>query len=181
MYWSEPLNKTNADKRNYQYEAECLRHVAERAESQWATLADVAVRYDDTAAYEVPNQYVRLLQWLHTPGRKLLKMDEPPHELLSRLADAPWAYEPNIPSRAQIQQALTKHGSVDPEYWGLLNATLAHRGYRSEACQAYYPQLYYGYWVPFAQRSDKPHQQLSDEELAEVERFREGLLYLPKP
>lgn len=181
MYWSEPLNKANADKRNRQYEAECLYYVAERADSQWADLASAAVSDEDSPAYEIPNQYVRLLKWLDTPGRKLLKMAEPPHELLRRLAYAPWAYSPNVPSRGQIRQARTEHGPAEAEYWGLLNATLAHRGYRSKACQAYYPQLFYGYWVPFAEPSDKPHRQLSEEELAQVEHLREGPLYLPRP
>ena len=162
VYWSEPFNKSNADKRNRQYEAECLHYVAQQADSQWAELASAAVRYDDTTAYEIPNQHVRLLQWLLTPGRKLLKMDEPPHELLRRLAR-------------------TEHGSVEPEYSGLLNATLAHRGYNSKACQHFYPQLFHGYWVPFAQPSDRPPQQLSEEELAQVEHLREGPLYLPRP
>ena len=181
MDWSEPFNKANANKRNYQYEAECLYLAAERADPQWADLASAAVTHDDTTAYEIPNQYIRLLQWLHTPGRKIMKMDEPPHELLRRLEHAPWAYDPNVPSRAQIRQAGTEHGPAQPEYWGLLNATLAHRGYRSEACQAYYPQLFYGYWVPLTEPFSGPHRQLSEEELAQVEHLREGPLYLPKP
>ena len=181
MYWSEPMNKTNAEKRNDQYEGKCLKQAADAADSRWDELASAAVQYDDDTAYDTPNQYVRVLQWMDTPGQKLLETENPPHETLKRLANAPWAYDGNIPSRERMKEAATEHGPVEPEYWGLLNATLAHRGSRIESCQSYYPQLYYGYWVPFAKRIDEPPEQLSDEETAEVERIRNGPIYLPRP
>ena len=182
MYWAEPFNKANADKRNRQYEAECLRRVAERADYQWASLAEAAVRYDDTTAYEIPNQYVRLLQWLHTPGRKLLKMDERPRELMRRMAFDPdavdYAGNSNIPERRELSRLTKLHGPSITEHWGLFAAV---GGYGFKACQHFYPQLFHGYWVPFAQPSDQPPQQLSDEELAQVKHLREGPLYLPRP
>ncbi len=182
VYWSEPFNKANADKRNRKYEAECLRHVAQSADYQWASLAEAAVRYDDTTAYEIPNQYVRLLQWLHTPGRKLLKKDEPPHELLRRIALDPdaaaYARNSNIPERRELSRLTELNGPSVTEHWGLLTAV---HTYGREACRHFYPQLFYGYWVPFTEPSDRPPQQLSEEELAQVEHLREGPLYLPKP
>ena len=174
MYWSEPLTKANADKRNLQYEAECLRRTASRADSEWDKLAQAAVQYDDSAAYETPNQYVRVLRWLNTSGSELLAMNDPPYELLKRLSDEPYAYDPNVPTKNGI-------AGSNAEWWNLLSATLAHRSNPTSACLIYYPQLYYGYWVPFTERSDEPPEQLSGEEITEVERLREGPLYLPRP
>ena len=62
-----------------------------------------------------------------------------------------------------------------------MNAALIGQGYGIDECKFYYPQLYYGYWVPFAEPSDDPPKQLSQEEVTEIERLREGPLYLPKP
>ena len=127
--------------------------------------------------YEVPDQYTRILRWLDTPGQELLHMDEPPYETLKRLSDKPWAYGTDI-----------RNGKEDPEFdvqrLGILHMTLAHRsnnGERVDACRYYYPQLFYGYWLPFTERPAEPPEQLSDEQIAEVERLREGPLYLPRP
>ena len=49
-------------------------------------------------------------------------------------------------------------------------------------CGAYfYPQLYYRYWEPFTEHSDWPTKQLSSHEISEIQRLREGPLYLPRP
>ena len=174
MYWSEPLNEANADKRNLQYAAECLNAAAQRADSEWDKLAQAAVQYDDSAAYETPNQYVRVLKWLDTSGSQLLTMNEPPYKLLRRLSNEPYTYNQNVPTKDGI-------AGFNAEWWNLLSATLAHRSNPIQSCLIYYPQLYYGYWVPITERSAEPPDQLSAEELAEVERLREGPLYLPRP
>ena len=171
MYWSELLSKANADQRNQQYEAECHRKLLQHADSRWDKLASAAVREKDTTAYEIPNQYIRVLRWLDIPGQELLEMDEPPHELLRRMYDKKYAYNSNIPTGTHSEA----------EWWGILNATLMGRGYGIDECKFYYPQLYYGYWVPFAVPSDEWPDQLSEEEVTEIERLREGPLYLPRP
>ncbi len=182
MYWSEPLNQANAGQRNLQYEAECLRQATARADSQWDKLASDAVRNSHHAAYEIPNQYVRVLKWLDTPVQQLLNMDEPPHGLLRRISDREYAYDQNIPSQEQVARLAEQLGTeFNTDWWNLVGATLGHRNGPIRECQIYYPQLYYGYWVPFAEHYDEPPEQLSDEELAEVERLREGPLYLPRP
>ena len=166
MYWSEPLNKNNGEKRNFQYEAECLRSLSEQANTRWGDLAEAAFGNNDTTAYEKPNQQVRVLKWLDTPGRKLLKMDEPPYETFARLHDKPWAYD------STTSQSST---DFDIQWAGIIWAA------SSTHCHLYYPQLFYGYWVPLNQRTAEPPDQLSAEELAEVKRLREGPLYLPRP
>ena len=169
MYWSEPLNEANADKRNYHYEAECIREVANRADSRW-----------DVVPHEIPNQHVRVLRWLHMPGQELLSMDEPPYELLRRVSDKEYAYNSNSPSKEQVSRLAEQLGKeFNTDWWGLVGATLGHRNSPIRACHVYYPQLYYGYWVPFTERSTEPPDQLSNDEIAEVERIMTGPLYLP--
>ena len=128
-------------------------------------------RHRDTAAYEIPNQYVRVLRWMEIPSQQLLKMDEPPHKLLMGLHNKKNAYDLNIPTGTHSEA----------EWRGILSATLAVRGYGIEECKFYYPQLYYGYWVPFAVPSDEWPDQLSQEEVAKIKRLRDGPLYPPKP
>ena len=182
MYSADPLSKANADRRNYQYEKECHRKLLQHADSEWNKLASAAVREKDTAAYEIPNQYVRVLKWLEIPGQELLEMDEPPYELLQRIREKEYALNANIPTKTSTSGLAKEHGTeFNAKWWGLWNATLAGRGYGINECQHYYPQLYYGYWVPFAVPSDEWPDQLSEEEVTEIERLREGPLYLPRP
>ena len=82
MYWSEPLNETNDDRRNIQFEAECKRNLMNLADSEWDDLASDAVRNEHHAAYEIPNQYVQVPKWLNISGGELLAMADPPYELL---------------------------------------------------------------------------------------------------
>ena len=102
VYWAEPLSKANADKRNRQHETGCLYGLALEADRKWAELAQAAVRGGDTAAYDIPNQYVRVLRWMHLTGDEILNMTEPPSELLKRLSDKKYAYNSGIPSTSDI-------------------------------------------------------------------------------
>ena len=175
MYWSEPLNKANADKRNLQFEAECLTKIAEEVDDTWERRTSRAANYG-VPVNEVPDQYLRVLKWLHTPGEELMKMDEPPYETLRRLSDQAWAYETNHYSSHKDDP------DFDLDWLGIIQAAgLYHRGsHQTEACRFYYPRLFYGYWVPFLNPRSEPPEQLSAEELAEIERLREGPLYLPR-
>ena len=85
MYWSEPLSKANADRHNQRYAAACHQRLLQHADSRWDELASHAVRHSDTAAYETPNQYVRVLRWMEIPspktagdGRTALRTTEEP-------------------------------------------------------------------------------------------------------
>ena len=181
MYWSEPLSKANADRRNQQYAAACHQRLLQHADSRWGELASHAVRHSDTAAYETPNQYVRVLRWMEIPSQKLLEMDEPPFELLRNLSDKPWAYS------TSIDDGKPEDPDFDIQWKGIVRATIAGRDfeYGIKPCAFYYPQLFYGYWVPFALPHTVPSNewpdQLSKEEVAEIERLRDGPLYLPRP
>ena len=187
VYWAEPLSKANADKRNRQHETGCLYGLALEADRKWAELAQAAVRGGDTAAYDIPNQYVRVLRWMHLTGDEILNMTEPPSELLKRLSDKKYAYNSNIPSTSDITNLKAQHGDdFSADWWNLVGATLAQNHRRAEACPIYYPQLFYGYWVPFAEPdSDDDEQEIPAEIAAaiadQMRRLLEGPLYLPRP
>ena len=182
MYWSEELSKANADRRNAQFEAECKRKLMDRAGAGWDYPLSDAVRSDHHYAYVIPNQYVRVLKWLDIPGKELLAMDEPPYEILKHISDMEYAYDQSIPSKERVAQLAEQHGAdFDADWWHLVGATLAHRGSGSEPCQLYYPQLFYGYWVPITEPYADPINDLSAEEVAEIERLAASPMYLPKP
>ena len=159
MYWAEPLSKANADQRNQKHEAECLRNLLQHVDSEWDKLASTAVRYDETPAYKIPNQYVQVLKWLDTPGPELLEMDAPPYELFKRMYNEGYTRNPNMPTTDQTARLADMY---------------------SEACQFYYPQLFYGYWIPSTWPNESPSQ-LSKVEVAKIKRTQEGPLYLPRP
>ena len=186
VYWAEPLSKANADKRNRQYQDDCLYGLFGAAQRQWAKLAQAAVSGGNTAAYDIPNQHVRVLRWMHLTGDQILDMADPPSELLKRLSDKEYAYNSNIPSNSDITQLQEQHGDdFSADWWNLVGATLAQNHDRAEACPKYYPQLFYGYWVPFAEPSDDDEQEIpaeiADQISDQIRRVLEGPLYLPRP
>ena len=79
---------------------------------RWEYLVEPAVRYHKTAAYDIPNQYVRILRWIHLTGEELLEMDAPPYELLPRLHDKEYANNPNIPTDAELADLKTQYGDA---------------------------------------------------------------------
>ena len=124
LYGSELLNDRNADRRNEQFKLECLSSIARRADFQWGRLAEAAYERDNPTAHEIPNQYVRIMRWMHLSGEELLDMEEPPRELLKLLRDYDYASEGNlyinIPTASAIEKARADHGddfSID--WWGL--------------------------------------------------------------
>ena len=182
IYWAEPLSKSNADRRNLQYQESCLYGLVQSADNRWARLAEAAVRYDDTAAYDVPNQYVRVLRWMHLTGDELLEMDDPPFELLKRLHDKRFAHGSNIPTNDQVTALKAKYGQgYSVEWTSIVGATLGHNSNNREECRKYFPQLFYGYWIPFAEPSTNPVHEMPAELADETRKVLDGPLYLPKP
>ena len=182
VYWAERLSKANADKRNHQYQGACLFELVQAADRQWAKLAQAAVSGGDTAAYDIPNQHVRVLRWMHLTSDQILDMTEPPSELMKRLSDKKYAYNPNIPSTSDITNLKAQHGDdFSADWWNLVGTTLAQNHDRAEACPKYYPQLFYGYWIPFAEPGGDDNPEIPTELADQIRRVLEGPLYLPKP
>ena len=78
MYSKEPLSDANAHKRDRQYETACFSALTQAVDVRWEYLVEPAVRYHKTAAYDIPNQYVRIQRRIHLTGEELLEMDAPP-------------------------------------------------------------------------------------------------------
>ena len=178
-------------RRNEQFKLECLSSIARRADFQWGRLAEAAYERDNPTAHEIPNQYVRIMRWMHLSGEELLDMEEPLRELLKLLRDYDYASEGNlyinIPTASAIEKARADHGddfSID--WWGLHYAETSN-DYGIDGCSEYFPQLFSGRWTPRAQPPDEtptpsPGQQREIDALhADVQRVLNGSLYLPRP
>ena len=192
LYGSEPLNAGNADKRNEQFRNECLGNLVHEADYQWERLADAAYERNNPTAHEIPNQYVRIMRWMHLSGEELLGMDEPPHKFLERLSEYDYASEANryvnIPNAQSVMNAQDKHGdNFSIDWWGLHVAATNNNASKIEGCSEYFPQFFYGRWIPEAQPpgetpTPKPEQQRAlDVYNAEIQRVLDSSLYLPRP
>ena len=201
MYGSEPLDVTNANRRNEQYKAECLKALVGAADSHWGQLDIRADRFE-SLAYEIPNQYARILRWVHLSGAELLAMEDPPHELLRSLRSLPHTKSTSIPDHNELATTLHELANLrsslaetNPdlaktidhseestlEWWGIVAASegSTYTDY-AKKCRGYYPQLFTGSWTPEAQ----PYPQAPEipPELADkIKRILKGPLYLPRP
>ena len=176
VYWAERLSKANAHKRNRQYEGDCLSRLVQAADHQWLTLAEAAMREDNTTAYDTPNQHVRVLRWIHLTGDEILEMVDPPYELLKRLKGIEYSINNHIPSTSEITNMKARYDeNFSADLWGL------HRAAHITACPTYYPQLFSGYWIPFAEPGGDDKHEIPAELADQVRRLLEGPLYLPKP
>ena len=191
LYGSEQVAAGNADKRNEQFRLECLTNLASKANYQWESLAEAAYERDNPTAHEIPNQYVRIMRWMHLSGEELLGLEEPPHEFLERLSEYDYASEANwyvnIPDAQSVMNAQDKHGdNFSIDWWGLHYAA-TNRSYGIEGCSEYFPQFFYGRWIPHAEppietpTPDPEQQRALDDFNAEIQRILESSLYLPRP
>ena len=179
---AERLSKANAHKRNHQYEGDCLSGLVETADRQWPILAEAAVSHEATAAYDIPNQYVRVLRWMHLTGDQILEMADPPSELLKRVQGKEYSLNTYIPTTSEITNMKAKYGeNVSADLWGLHRAAHDQGTDSKRACPKYYPQLFYGYWIPFAEPSGDDKHEIPTELADQIRRVLEGPLYLPKP
>ena len=184
IYGAERLSKANAHKRNHQYEGDCLSGLVQAADRQWPILAEAAAREDedDTTAYDTPNQYVRVLRWMHLTGDQILEMTDPPSELLKRVQGKEYSLNTYIPTTSEITNMKAKYGeNVSADLWGLHSAAHDQGTDSKRACPKYYPQLFYGYWIPFAEPGVDDKHEIPTEQADQIRRVLEGSLYLPKP
>ena len=151
-YWAEPVGPTNAGLRNHGLEAQCRRRLEERITSRYFQLAD-AVNYqeDSGLVYETPNQYVRILQWLDMSGEDLLTSGRPPYVILREQSRYPYAHmQDRVPDADfLVDYRRELDGEVDLEWLGILAAAgMSDNSSGPVECLLYYPQVFYGYWVP---------------------------------
>ena len=208
MYWREPLSKQNAHLSNEQYRTICLESLTESADKLWSRFAAVAADplrdREDNPAYDVPNQYVRILRWVHLTGDQLLAMDERtagsvraklhgyltgnqllamnerPYQLLERLAHHRYdRVEYEHPGAVSHFTAARSYYGEDflPEWWGLEAAVREVIG----PCSNFRPQVFTGHWIPQARTPTTKEPAIPDELADDVKRLLEGPLYLDKP
>ena len=151
-YWAEPLGPGNADLRNAGYETQCRQGLEERITSRYSDLASRASHDEDNeAVWKTPNQHVRVLQWLDMSGDELLDAGRPPHILLMEQSRYPYAHmQGHIPDENFLADyRRERDGEVDLEWLGILAAAgMTDNSLDLRECHYFYPQVFYGYWVP---------------------------------
>ena len=183
-YWAEPLNRANAELRNRGFETQCRFDLEERIRNQYRRLAE-SLNYNDDEnelVYNTPNQYIRILEWLDLSGGDLLNSDSPPYRILQERSRHPYAHSSDwIPTGDGL--ADYKRETDEPlnlEWLGIVRAAGLSQGSSDlGACHYYYPQLFYGYWVPFDPDQMPGTSQSEELELPRYERATTPV-YLPK-
>ena len=149
-YWAEPLNERNADLRNEEFESQCRYGLGKAIISSYDRLQDwVNEQPENGVIYRTPNQYARIMGWLEMSGNDLLDAENPPYRILEDQSRHRYAY---FLDWRPTDEKLTEYraygqGELDLEWLGIVKAAgLSGAG---GACARYYPQLFYGYWIPF--------------------------------
>ena len=93
------------------------------------------------------NQWVRLLNWMDIDGIYLLAVEEKPHDLVVRV----WERSSDS-NKGRYRESNRVNGwptesvrAEDTEWWGI-EETWSYDQVRT--CKSYYPQLFFGRWVP---------------------------------
>ena len=150
-YWSEPLSEQNADKRNEQFRDECRYSMVDRAgryEDDINNAADNAMEnYGVDVAPVVVNQYIRVMNWMDIDGEELLQMPETPRNLVRRLLEnrdtdyyGKYSNSENFPSKDTPSEII--------EWLGIEGAFYYAIDPDDSQCGFYYPQLFFGRWIP---------------------------------
>lgn len=101
----------------------------------------------------IPNQYARLRQWLAMSGTELLNTPEPPYAVLKAISRHEYAHDDSpssITPESDREWQQMYQGEYRPEFTRALRLFGMSTGGDSESisCRLYYPQLFYGYWIP---------------------------------
>ena len=150
-YWSEPLGPENANKRNHEaFRVECvIRLVKGGTGRERSAKKEFSNHGPNGMSPVIVNQWVRLLNWMEIGGGELLEFEEKPFDLVSKV----WEKEWDSYSEGRYKSANTVDGYIplasvpmeDIEWWGI-ESVWAYDQLRY--CQSYYPQLFFGRWVP---------------------------------
>ena len=146
-YWSEPLDQVNAVKRNHPaWQMSCQ---ADLPGDAWGLEERVVYAFEE---YEsegmsavIVNQYARILNWVDIDGETLLKVEPKPREIVQTF----WNREDDGPSRYRERNRvgdwpLASTRAEDIEWWHIESVWQADW----DECKSYYPQLFFGRWVP---------------------------------
>ena len=184
-YWAEPLNRANAELRNHRFEAKCRGNLEALIKNQYRRMADSINHHDDEneLVYNWPNQYVRILEWLDLSGDDLLNSDHPPYRILEEQSEHLYAHLSKdwIPSEDGLEDYKREtEETLNLEWMGILEAAGLNKDSSDLLdCHRYYPQLFYGYWIPFNPAPTPRRSQLEEPDLPRYEGAATPL-YLPK-
>ena len=106
---------------------------------------------DNELVWKTPNQHVRVLQWMDIGGDELLDAGRPPYILLMEQSRYPYAHmQERIPDENFLADyRRERDGEVDLEWLGILAAAgMTDNSSDLRECHYFYPQVFYGYWVP---------------------------------
>ena len=150
-YWSEPLTEQNAHKRNDQFRDECIYGIVRRARNyeqkikEWAEIA--SEKYDVDVSPVIVNQHIRVMNWMDIDGADLLQIQESPAALVRRIYESRdegyygrYQGTENFPSKDTPSEVL--------EWWGIEDAFFYVIDPDTNECGLYYPQLFFGRWIP---------------------------------
>ena len=146
-YWSEPLNPENANKRNHPaWQTWCMVQLPGDARTFEGRVKNAFEQYESEGMSPViVNQYARILNWMDIDGDTLLKVEPKPREMIQVV----WDRENDGPSRYRERNRisdwpLSSSKAEDIEWWHIESVWQADW----EECKSYYPQLFFGRWVP---------------------------------
>ena len=149
-YWTEPLNETNADLRNEEFESGCRSGLGKAIIRRYDRLQDWANTAPEKGLiYRTPNQYARIMGWLEMSGNDLLDAENPPYRILEDQSRHQHAYFFDwLPTDEKLNLYRGYGLGVDLEWVEIVKAA-GLSGESGGACARYYPQLFYGRWIPF--------------------------------
>ena len=146
-YWSEPLSKENANKRNHpDWQTWCMVQLPGDARTFERRVKNAFEQYESEGMSPViVNQYARILNWMDIDGDTLLKVEPKPRKIIQVV----WDRENDGPSRYRERNKisywpLSSTKAEDIEWWDIESAWQADW----DECKNYYPQIFFGRWVP---------------------------------
>lgn len=150
-YWSEPLTEENINKRNEQYKDGCDLSIVSQASKYEKDVRDGSTKSAQND-YSIPpimvNQYIRIMNWMDISGEDLLNMDEPPIALVERIFNQrDEIYSDEYKGRYNLPKENAPSDVV--EWWRIEEAWFDFVDPDDYiACGWYYPQLFFGRWMP---------------------------------
>ena len=183
-YWAEPLNRSNANLRNHGFETQCRTQLEKNITKTYNWLGYEAGREkENELVYNIPNQYVRILQWLDLNGDDLMDSSNPPYRILEEQSRHTYAYEENPMLKQKHLDRYQRENQtrLDPEWLGILRAAgmTSNNSSGLRMCHRYYPQVFYGYWIPMDPEKNPDSDQKQEINLPRYEELTTPL-YLPK-
>ena len=146
-YWSEPLEKGNAEKRNHEsWWVDCVVGLVRSSRAFEEAAKDAYPGYEDDGMSDVIlNQYVRMLNWTKIEGKTLVELDDRPREILNRVWQTGEASDSRYRRGNSVSDWPLKLSSSEDKEWWLIEEAWVRA---SQTCGAYYPQLFLGRWIP---------------------------------